>query len=98
MQNLIEFEIYEVKDEAKDTLGVTLKYTGEKQLEFETSVEAISKNCILTWALTYPKIQGITETGTICLHDLGFKHFRKCHLYVGLSRVTNGSNMFVSPE
>lgn len=35
MQNLIEFEIYEVKDEAKDTLGVTLKYTGEKQLEFE---------------------------------------------------------------
>ena len=28
----------------------------EKQLEFETSLENIAKNCILAWALTYPKL------------------------------------------
>ena len=67
-----------------------------KQLEFETSIEAISKNCILAWALTYPKVQGVTEEGTIMLHDLHSKHFKRCHLYVGLSRVTNGKKVFVA--
>ena len=66
-----------------------------KNLDFETSVEAISKNCILGWALTYPKVQGNTETGTICLHDLNSKNFKKSHLYVGLSRVKNGQNILL---
>ena len=64
---------------------------------FEMTPEALSKTCILAWALTYPKVQGITETGTVFLHDLGSKHFKKCHLYVGLSRVTNGKRIFISP-
>ncbi len=32
--------------------------------EFETSLEAISKHCLLAWAMTYPKVQGSTESGT----------------------------------
>ena len=64
---------------------------------FDMTPEALSKTCILAWALTYPKVQGITETGTVILHDLGSKHFKKCHLYVGLSRVTDGKHIFVSP-
>ena len=63
---------------------------------FEVTPEALSKTCILAWALTYPKVQGITETGTVFLHDLGSKHFKKCHLYVGLSRVTDGKHIFVA--
>ena len=75
--------------------GITLEdhSTG---VHFEVNLETLSKNCILAWALTYPKVQGITETGTVILHDLGSKHFKKCHLYVGLSRVTDGKHIFVS--
>ena len=65
-------------------------------VNFEVTPEALSKNCILAWALTYPKVQGITEKGTVFLHDLGSKHFKKCHLYVGLSRVTDGKHVFIS--
>ena len=68
----------------------------EKEIEFETSLDAISKSTILAWALTYAKVQGMTENGTLMLHDLNSKHFNICHLYVGLSRVTNGKNVFVS--
>ena len=66
--------------------------------QIETNVDLVSKHCILAWALTYPKVQGITETGTIILHDCQSRHFKKCHLYVGLSRVTNGSNVFISQD
>ena len=65
-------------------------------VNFEMTAEALSKTCILAWALTYPKVQGITEAGTVFLHDLGSKHFKKCHLYVGLSRVTNGKHIFIA--
>ena len=66
--------------------------------EFETSLELISKHCLLAWAMTYPKVQGCTETGTVMLHDMGSKYLRLCHLYVGLSRVTHGSNVFVARD
>ena len=82
----------------KDILAgatVLLEDTG-KQIQFETTLDAISKNTILAWALTYQKVQGITEEGTIMLHDLTSKNFKKCHLYVGLSRPTNGRNLFVA--
>ena len=61
----------------------------------ETTLELISKNCILAWALTYAKVQGISHSGTICLHDFSSRHFKKCHLYVGASRVCHGSNLYV---
>ena len=38
--------------------------------EFETSVESVSKHCILAWAMVYNKVQGCTETGTVVLHDM----------------------------
>ena len=84
---------YEVVGVA-DNLTLEDNTTGVK---FEVTPEALSKNCILAWALTYPKVQGITEKGTVFLHDLGSKHFKKCHLYVGLSRVTDGKHIFISP-
>ena len=64
--------------------------------EFEVSVETVSKHCILAWALCYPKVQGCTETGTVMLHDMDSKKLNRSHLYVGLSRVTDGNNMYIA--
>ena len=66
--------------------------------EFETSAEAINKHCLLAWAMVYNKVQGSTENGTVMLHDMRSPYLRRSHLYVGLSRVTNGSNMFVARD
>ena len=63
---------------------------------FQASVEAVSKHTMLAWAMVYPKVQGCTETGTVMLHDMRSPYLRRCHLYVGLSRVTDGSNAFIS--
>ena len=65
---------------------------------FETSLDAISKRSLLAWAMVYNKVQGATESGTVMLHDTSSRYFKKCHLYVGLSRATSGSNVFVSHE
>ncbi len=64
----------------------------------ETSLEQISKHCLLAWAMVYPKVQGCTESGTVMLHDTDSKYFKRCHLYVGLSRVTDGGNVFVARD
>ena len=65
---------------------------------FQASVETVSKYTMLAWAMVYPKVQGCTETGTVMLHDMRSPYLRRCHLYVGLSRVTAGSNAFISRE
>ena len=62
---------------------------------FEVSLEACGKCCLLGHAMVYNKVQGATESGTVMLHDTGSKYFKRCHLYVGLSRVTDGANVFV---
>ena len=64
--------------------------------EFEATPEAISKHCLLAWAMVYPRVQGCTESGTVILHCTGSKYFKRCHLYVGLSRCTSGSNVFIA--
>ena len=64
-------------------------------VSFETTPEAVSKYAILAWALTYQKVQGTTEKGIVFLHDLGSRHLKRCHLYVGLSRVTSGKHVFI---
>ena len=66
--------------------------------EFEMTTEAISKRCLLAHAMTYNKVQGSTENGTVMLHDTSSNFFRKCHLYVGLSRATTGSNVFIARD
>lgn len=63
---------------------------------FETSLEAIGKCCLLAHAMVYNKVQGATESGTVMLRDTGSKYFKRCHLYVGLSRVTGGANVFIA--
>ena len=62
---------------------------------FEVSLEACGKCCLLAHAMVYNKVQGATESGTVMLHDTESKYFRRCHLYVGLSRVTAGEHLFV---
>ena len=78
-----------------ERIGLKDEMTGD---EFETTPDAISKHCLLAWAMVYNKVQGCTETGTVMLHDTSSPYFKKCHLYVGLSRATEGSNVFVARE
>ena len=73
----------------------TLKDDLEEEI-FEISLDAIGKCCLLAHAMVYNKVQGATENGTISLHDTSSKYFRREHLYVGLSRTTAGSNVFVA--
>jgi len=68
------------------------------ETEFEVTLDQVSKHCILAWALCYPKVQGCTERGTVLLHDLSSPYLKRNHLYVGLSRVTNGDNAFISND
>jgi len=63
---------------------------------FEASLMPIGKCCLLAHAMVYSKVQGATENGSVICHDTSSKYFRREHLYVGLSRVTNGSNVFVA--
>ncbi len=65
---------------------------------FETSLETISKHCLLAWAMVYQTVQGSTVTGTVLLHDTDSKYFKRCHLYVGLSRVTHGNHVFIARD
>jgi hypothetical protein len=68
------------------------------QDEFEVNPESISKHCLLAWAMVYPKVQGSTESGSILLHNTTSPYFKRCHLYVGLSRTTDGSNVFIARD
>ena len=63
---------------------------------FQASVEAVSKHCMLAHAMVYQKVQGCTENGTVMLHDMRSPYLQRCHLYVGLSRVTDGSNVSIA--
>ena len=60
----------------------------------ECTSEILSKHTCLAHAVVYNKAQGLTiKNKTICLHDMNSKYFRRNHLYVGLSRVTNGNDI-----
>lgn len=66
--------------------------------EFETCPENISKNTLLAHAMVYNKVQGSTEKGSVCLHDTSSRYFQRCHLYVGLSRVTHGALVQIADD
>ena len=66
--------------------------------EFEATPDQIGRCTLLGHAMVYNKVQGSTEEGTVMLHGCSSPYFRKCHLYVGLSRVTTGSNVFVASD
>ncbi len=78
-----------------DKISLSDDLTGDA---FETSAEACGKCCLLAHAMVYNKVQGSTESGKVMLHDTGNRYFRRSHLYVGLSRVTDGGNVFVGRE
>ena len=65
---------------------------------FEISLEACGKHCLLAHAMVYNKVQGSTESGTVMLWDVASKYFRLCHLYVGLSRVTDGRSVLIASD
>ena len=66
--------------------------------QFDVSIDQIRKNAQLAWAVVYQKVQGCTEEGTVMLHDLSSRYLKRSHLYVGLSRVTDGSNVFIARD
>jgi len=82
------YEIIEINPlRVKDTLTEEI---------IECTPEVLSKHTCLAHAVVYNRAQGLTiKDKTICLHDLFSKHFKRNHLYVGLSRVTNGNNIRV---
>ena len=63
--------------------------------EVTLTPEQTAKHCRLSWAVTFPSIQGRTLTGTVSVWDLDSKNFTVRHLYVGISRATHGSNVRV---
>ena len=68
-------------------------HTGES---FETTPEELSKYTQLRWAVTYNKAQGQTLTGSVAMWDIYSQYFTRKHLYVGASRVRDGSLLFVN--
>ena len=67
------------------------------QVEFTTTPLEVASCSRLAWACTYNATQGRTEEGTVILHDIDSRFLTRAHLYVSISRVTNGKNVFL-PE
>ncbi len=68
----------------------------DTQESFEASVEQIAKHTKLKWALTICSVQGKSLPGTVAIHDVKSTHFSVTHLYVALSRATNGANVSIA--
>ena len=77
-----------------NNLLVLDKLTGET---IECTPDQLAKHTQLGWAVVYNRAQGLTiRDQTVVLHDLASKYFRRPHLYVGLSRVTRGSDIRIA--
>jgi hypothetical protein len=64
---------------------------------FECTPDVLSKHTQLAHAVVYNRAQGLTiKDKTVVLHSLGSSFFRREHLYVGLSRVTSGSDIRIA--
>ena len=66
--------------------------------EFEATPKQVGRCTLLAHAMVHNKVQGSTMEGTVCLHGCSSQYFRKCHLYVGLSRTTAGSRVHVASD
>ena len=75
--------------------GVRLQ-DGDTTEEFEASVEQIAKHTHLRLALTSCSVQGKSLPGTNAIHDVESVHFNDTHLYVALSRATDGANVSIA--
>jgi hypothetical protein len=67
----------------------------DTDVEAEYSPVQLAKHTRLRWALTLCSVQGRSLKGTIAIHDTGSVHFDKTHLYVALSRATDGSSVHI---
>ena len=63
---------------------------------FEVSVSSLVKHTRLRRALTLCSAQGRALSGTVALYDVNSKHFTSTHLYVGLSRATDGRKVSIA--
>jgi hypothetical protein len=66
--------------------------TGET---FEVDPIQIAKHTRIAYACTFPSVQGRTLKGSVCIWDYNSKHFNNRHLYIGISRATNGSLVYM---
>jgi ATP-dependent exoDNAse (exonuclease V) alpha subunit len=64
--------------------------------EFDYSPVQLAKHTRLRWALTVCSVQGRSLPGTIAIHDIGSRHFDATHLYVALSRATDGRRVHIA--
>ena len=79
-----------------DVWKVSVQDTLTEQV-LEVSPEVLSKHSCLAWAVVFNRSQGMTcANKTVCLHDLTSPYFSRAHLYVGLSRVTNGNDIRIA--
>ena len=63
----------------------------------QTDPEKMAKHSCLAWAIVYHRAQGLTvHDQKVVLPDLQSKFFSRPHLYVGLSRVTDGANIRIA--
>ena len=65
---------------------------------FEVTISQLAAHTRLHWALTLCSVQGRSLTGTVGIHDANSSHFSNTHLYVALSRATDGANVFLVPR
>ena len=75
-------------------VGVVVKVLDELTgAQVECAVDVLAKHTCLAHAVVYNRAQGCTiQDQRVVLHDLASPWFRRAHLYVGLSRVTDGSH------
>ena len=94
-RNFVNGAFYEVREIQENVLKVLDKLTGEV---LECTPEVLAKHTCLAHAVVYNRAQGLTiRDQTVILHSLDSKYFRRPHLYVGLSRVTRGSDIRIAP-
>ena len=77
--------------------GIRLQDEDTKE-EFVASVKQIAKHTKLRWALTLCSVKGRSLDGTIAIHDVDSVHFSDTHLYVALSRATDGANVSIAKK
>ena len=75
--------------------GISLQDEGTEEC-YEASAEQIAKHTKLRWALTLCAVQGKSLDGTIAIHDTRSVHFNVKHLYVALSRATDGAKVSIA--
>ena len=55
----------------------------------------LAKHTRLRWALTLCSVQGRSLPGSIAIHNTRSRHFDARHLYVALSRATDGAKVHI---